>query len=70
MRVMKILAIGFGGFVAFSIYLATAAYDGAELLKVFPHSFGLAYPLPFLFGPLVSPGLRSRSYWARTGTAG
>src|SRR5262245_49315690 len=39
--------------VAFSIYLASAAYDGAELLKVFPHFFGAAYPLPFLFGPLI-----------------
>ena len=39
--------------VAFSIYLASAAYDGAELLKVFPHFFGAAHPLPFLFGPLI-----------------
>jgi len=39
--------------VAFSIYLAIAASNGEELLKVFPHSFGVAHPLPFLFGPLV-----------------
>jgi len=39
--------------VAFSIYLASAAYDGAELVEVFPHFFGAAHPLPFLFGPLI-----------------
>lgn len=39
--------------VAFSIYLATAAFDPEELIQVFPHAFGAAHPLPFLFGPLV-----------------
>ena len=39
--------------VAFSIYLATAAFDPEELLAVFPHAFGAAHPMPFLFGPLV-----------------
>jgi AraC-like DNA-binding protein len=39
--------------VAFSIYLAAAAYDGAGFLEVFPHFFGAAHPLPFLFGPLI-----------------
>ena len=39
--------------VAFSIYLAVAASSGTELLNVFPHVFGAAHPLPFLFGPLV-----------------
>ena len=39
--------------VAFSVYLATAAFDPEELLKVFPHAFGAAHPMPFLFGPLV-----------------
>ena len=39
--------------VAFSIYLATAAFDGGQLVEVFPHAFGLAHPMPFLFGPLI-----------------
>src|SRR5690349_21037959 len=39
--------------VAFSIYLATAAFDPEKLLEVFPHAFGAAHPMPFLFGPLV-----------------
>ena len=39
--------------IAFSIYLATAAFDPEELIQVFPHAFGAAHPLPFLFGPLV-----------------
>ena len=39
--------------VAFSIYLATAAFDPEELIQVFPHAFGAAHPLPFLFGPLI-----------------
>ncbi len=39
--------------VAFSVYLATAAFDPEELIQVFPHAFGAAHPLPFLFGPLV-----------------
>jgi AraC-like DNA-binding protein len=39
--------------VAFSIYLAAASFDPEELLQVFPHSFGAAHPLPFLFGPLI-----------------
>jgi AraC-like DNA-binding protein len=38
---------------AFSIYLATAVYHAAGLEQVFPHFFGAAYPLPFLYGPLI-----------------
>lgn len=38
---------------AFSIYLASAVYLAAGLERVFPHFFGLAYPLPLLFGPLI-----------------
>jgi len=39
--------------VAFSIYLASAVYHTAGLVDVYPHFFGAAYPMPFLFGPLV-----------------
>ena len=39
--------------VAFSIYLATAAFDPEQLLQILPHAFGAAHPLPFLFGPLI-----------------
>ena len=39
--------------IAFSIYLATAAYHATGYEQVFPHFFGAAHPMPFLFGPLV-----------------
>jgi AraC-like DNA-binding protein len=39
--------------LAFSIYMATVVYHAAGLLEVFPHFFGMAYPLPFLYGPLI-----------------
>jgi len=39
--------------LAFSVSLATTVYHGAGFERVFPHFFGVAYPLPFLFGPLV-----------------
>lgn len=39
--------------LAFSIHLATTVYHAAGLVERFPHFFGLAYPLTFLFGPLV-----------------
>jgi AraC-like DNA-binding protein len=39
--------------IAFSIYLATTAYHAGGYEQVFPHFFGAAHPLPFLFGPLV-----------------
>lgn len=38
---------------AFSIDLATSVYHAAGLVPVFPHFFGAAYPLPFLYGPLI-----------------
>jgi len=38
---------------AFTIYLATSVYHAVGFEQVAPHFFGLAYPLPFLFGPLV-----------------
>jgi AraC-like DNA-binding protein len=39
--------------LAFSIHLATAVYQAAGLVPALPHFFGAAYPLPFLYGPLV-----------------
>jgi AraC-like DNA-binding protein len=39
--------------IAFSIYLATTAYHATGYEQVFPHFFGAAHPMPFLFGPLV-----------------
>jgi AraC-like DNA-binding protein len=39
--------------VAFSIYLATSVYHATGFEQVFPHFFGAAHPLPFLFGPLI-----------------
>jgi len=39
--------------LAFSIYLATSVYHAAGFERVFPHFFGAAHPLPFLFGPLI-----------------
>ena len=39
--------------LAFSVYLATAVYHAAGFERVFPHFFGAAYPLPFLYGPLI-----------------
>jgi AraC-like DNA-binding protein len=39
--------------LAFSIYLATDVYHATGFIEVFPHFFGAAHPMPFLFGPLV-----------------
>lgn len=39
--------------VAFSIYLATSVYHAIGFERVFPHFFGAAHPMPFLFGPLI-----------------
>ncbi|MFN8581428.1 MAG: helix-turn-helix transcriptional regulator [Gemmatimonadaceae bacterium] len=38
---------------AFTIYLAIDVYYVAGLVRVFPHLFGLSYPTPWLFGPLL-----------------
>jgi len=38
---------------AFTIYLASTVYYGAGLVRDFPHFFGVSYPTPWLFGPLV-----------------
>lgn len=39
--------------LAFSVSLATSAYHAAGYVAVLPHFFGAAFPLPFLFGPLI-----------------
>jgi len=38
---------------SFSISMATGVYHAVGLVDVFPHFFGAAYPLPFVFGPLI-----------------
>ncbi len=38
---------------AFSINLLTSVYHAVGFEQVAPHFFGMAYPLPFLYGPLV-----------------
>lgn len=42
-----------GLMVTFSVYLASVVYHAAGYVPRYPHFFGIAYPLPFLFGPLV-----------------
>ena len=37
----------------FSIGMASAVYHAAGLVDALPHFFGVGYPLPFLYGPLV-----------------
>lgn len=39
--------------VTFSIFLVGSVYYAARLERVVPHFFGVSYPLPFLFGPLI-----------------
>ena len=39
--------------LAFSVHLATVVYHAVGIERVGAHFFGLAYPLPFLYGPLV-----------------
>ncbi len=39
--------------VSFTLYLLGAVYYAAGLVPLWPHFFGVTYPLPFLFGPLV-----------------
>jgi AraC-like DNA-binding protein len=54
---------------AFTIFLASAVYHAAGLVPVFPHFFGIAYPLPLLFGPLVYLYAATASNRARRLTA-
>jgi AraC-like DNA-binding protein len=46
----RILAVAM---LTWTVYLATSVYHAAHLEPVFPHFFGLAHPMPLLFGPLV-----------------
>lgn len=39
--------------LAFSLHLTSTVYYAAGLVERFPHFFGLSYPLPLLYGPLV-----------------
>ena len=38
---------------AFAIYLIAQVYYSAGMVQVYPHLFGLSYPMPWVFGPLV-----------------
>lgn len=46
----RILAVAI---VAFSVHLASSVYYAAGLEGTYPHFFGVAYPLPLLYGPLI-----------------
>ncbi len=37
----------------FSIQMISVVYHAVEFEQVFPHFFGAAFPMPFLYGPLV-----------------
>ncbi len=39
--------------LSFTLYLVCAVYYAVGFVRVWPHFFGVSYPLPFLFGPLV-----------------
>lgn len=39
--------------LAFSLGLATQVYHALGLEREYPHFFGIGYPMPFLYGPLV-----------------
>jgi AraC-like DNA-binding protein len=38
---------------AFTLYLASSVYYETGLVRAYPHFFGVGYPLPWSFGPLV-----------------
>jgi AraC-like DNA-binding protein len=38
---------------SFTVYLASTVFDSPEFVADYPHLFGISYPLPWLFGPLV-----------------
>jgi len=44
--------LGFAVF-AFSIQMGMVVFYAQELHEVFPHLFGLAFPLPLVYGPLI-----------------
>lgn len=37
----------------FTVYLLQTVYYSAGLIRAYPHFFGISYPLPWVFGPLV-----------------
>ena len=37
----------------FTVYLIQEVYYSAGLIRAYPHFFGISYPLPWVFGPLV-----------------
>jgi AraC-like DNA-binding protein len=37
----------------FTLFLASDVYYATGLIRVYPHFFGLSYPMPWVFGPLV-----------------
>ncbi len=39
--------------LAFSVYLASSVHVAVGVERFLPHFFGVGYPLPFLFGPLI-----------------
>jgi AraC-like DNA-binding protein len=39
--------------VTFTIYLLAAVYYASRQTHAYPHFFGISYPLPWVFGPLV-----------------
>ena len=39
--------------LAFSLHLTSTVYYAAGLVPRYPHFFGLSYPLPLLYGPLI-----------------
>ncbi len=39
--------------LAFSVSLISEVYYSAGLVRTWPHLFGISYPLPWVFGPLV-----------------
>lgn len=39
--------------LAFTMHLITGVYHGEKLESLAPHFFGLGYPLPFLYGPII-----------------
>src|SRR5690242_10952056 len=38
---------------AFTVYLAAGPYYTAGIIRAYPHFFGVSYPTPWVFGPLV-----------------
>ncbi|UCD24145.1 MAG: hypothetical protein JSW51_14145, partial [Gemmatimonadota bacterium] len=38
---------------AFSLQMITVVYHALELERIFPHFFGVAFPLPLIYGPLI-----------------